>query len=85
MLSFEAQKSCYVRNGSLIAAFGAGCASALAAEAYVHTTQRTRKLSKMLSPHLLFFPSHLLLATHLPSYTQLSSSLSFHQVVINQS
>ena len=58
------------------------CPHSVAAEVYVHTSQRTRKLRKCFRPSCFssFLPLPVL-CTHLPSCTQLFSAFPFHQVI----
>ena len=70
-----------VGNGSLMAAFGEGCARALWPLRYTYALVKGRASSENVFAPLVFLSFLPLLASHLPSCTQLFSSLPFRQVI----
>jgi len=74
----------FVGNGSLMPALDARCARTLWPLRHTHPLVKGRAGSENGFTPLVFLSFLPLLASHLPSWTQLSSSLSFHQVIINQ-
>jgi len=68
-----------------MAALDAGCARSLWPQGHTYALAKGRASSENVFTPLVFLSFTAFLASHLPSCRQLSSHLSFHQVIINRS